>query len=130
MLMSTRIDIKAWAEAYIRVNEDHAITDESHPDYLAAYEFMDELIGQLAEDCWLGILEVVKLKPSDWVLGMLAAGPVEDLLEYSGAEFIERIEIEAQKNKDFRQMLQGTWESGSPEVWQRFIAARGLSNDT
>ena len=68
---------------------------------------------------------VVRKKPSDWVLGMLAAGPVEDLLQQSGSQFIERIETEARRDPTFRSMLNGVWKSGSPEVWTRLEAARG-----
>lgn len=77
--MKKPIDIEAWASSYIAVNEARATLNESHPDYLSAYEFMDELVEPIAEECWQGILAVVSKKPSDYVLGMLAAGPVEDL---------------------------------------------------
>ena len=100
-------DIGGWAEAYIRVHEAGASLDESHPDYLAAYEFMIELVGEAAEQCWSGILEVVRRRPPERVLGMVAAGLVEDLLDGSGAVFIERIEAEAATDPVFRRMLRG-----------------------
>jgi len=127
--MESSTDIEAWATAYIAVHEARASLDESHPDFLSAYRFMENLVGPIAEECWQGILAVVRKKPSDWVLGMLAAGPVEDLLMCSGPEFIERIEIEARQNPDFRRMLHGAWKSGSPEIWARFEAARGASEN-
>ena len=127
--MGDPLDIDAWATAYIAVNEAHANLDESHPDFLAAYYFMGELVGPLAEECWQGILAVVRKKPSDWVLGMLAAGPMEDLLMCSGPLFIERIELEARRSPDFRNMLHGVWQSSTPEVWARVVAARGPSEN-
>ena len=45
-------DIDEWAEAYIRVHEAEASLVENHPDYLAAYEFIQDLKGPLAETCW------------------------------------------------------------------------------
>ena len=123
--MRETIDIEKWATAYISVHEARASLDEAHPDFLAAYYFMDELVGPIAEECWQGILAVVRKKPSDSVLGMLAAGPVEDLLEQSGSQFIERIETEARRDPTSRSMLNGVWKSGSPEVWTRLEAARG-----
>jgi hypothetical protein len=122
-------NIDAWAAAYIAVNEARANFDESHPDYLAAYCFMQELVGPVAEECWQGILAVVRRQPSEWVLGMLAAGPMEDLVMCSGADFIGRIELEARRNPDFRRMLHGVWSSGTPEVWARLVAARGSSEN-
>jgi len=125
--MDTSLDIEKWAEAYIRVQEAQASLDESNPDYLAAYEFMQELTGPVAEDCWRGILAVVKRRPSERVLGMLAASLVEDLLEGSGESFIERIEEQSRIDPVFRQMLHGVWQSGTPNVWARVESARGAN---
>jgi hypothetical protein len=116
-------DVEEWAEAYIRVHEAEASLDESHPDYLAAYEFIQDLKGPLAEVCWQGILAVVARKPSERVLGMVAAGLMEDLLEDAGEAFIERIEQQAAVNPVFKAMLSGCWQSGSAAVWARFEAA-------
>jgi hypothetical protein len=117
-------NIDAWADAYIRVHEANASLDRDHPDYLAAYEFMADVSGARSEECWLGILAVVQRRPSQRVLGMLAAGLVEDLLDEAGDQFIVRIEGEAQRDPVFKDMLNGVWESGSAEVWARFEAAR------
>lgn len=122
-------NIDAWADAYIRVHEAEASLDETHPDYLAAYEFMEELVGRRAEECWKGVLAVVSKRPSERVLGMLAAGIMEDLLEDSGTEFIDRIEEQASSDPVFKRMLGGIWESGAPEVWSRLLAAREATND-
>jgi hypothetical protein len=121
--------IEEWAEAYIRVHDANAGLDEAHPDYLAAYEFMDDIVGSRAEECWCGILAVVRRSPSERVLGMLAAGLVEDLLEGAGADFIERIEDAARYDPVFRSMLGGVWESGTPEVWKRLETARQGANN-
>ena len=117
-------DIDAWAEAYIRVQDAEAHLNREHPDYLAAYEFIDDLKGSRAEECWAGILAVVLRRPSERVLGMVAAGLMGDLLVGAGAQFIERIEAEARRDPVFKGMLHGVWESGAPEVWARFEAAR------
>ena len=117
-------DIEAWAEAYIRVQDAEETLNQQHPDYLAAYEFMENLKGARAEECWSGILAVVRRKPSEKVLGMVAAGLMEDLLEGAGAEFIDRIEVESRRNPTFRAMLGGVWKSGPADVWARLEAAR------
>ena len=125
--MENLFDANAWAIAYIAAHEDRALLDDTHPHHLAAYYFMEELVGPIAEECWQGILVVVKRKPSTYVVGMLAAGPVEDLITYSGLEFIDRIELEARQSPDFRRMLHGAWEIGNSEIWTRVEAARGPS---
>jgi hypothetical protein len=124
-VMAAPLQIDEWADAYIRVHDAGAGLDENHPDYLAAYEFLDELTGPRAEECWLGILAVVARRPSEKVLGMLAAGPVEDLLECSGDRFIDRIELQASRDPVFRRMLHGAWKSGSDDTWARVVEARG-----
>ncbi len=126
--MKSQEGMKDWAEAYIRVHDERATLDDSHPDHAAAYRFMGELSEKDSEQCWQGILQVVSMSPSDWVLGMLACGPVEDLLTNSGAKFIERIELQAAKNDEFRQMLHEVFECGDQVVWQRFVKARGIDN--
>lgn len=120
--MGSYLNIEEWADAFIRVNDEDGCQNESHPDFLAAYEFMDLLVGDEAERCWRGILAVVDRCPSDRVLGALAAGPVEDLLTYSGRAFIERIEVEERRNTVFRQMLKGVWKSGDAAVWARIAS--------
>ena len=114
-----------WAEAYIRAQDSYEDLDESHPDRQAIYEFMVELTGNVAEECWAGILEVVKRRPSEKVLGMVGAGLLEDLLDGSGPQFIERIELQARMDPVFRRMLHSAWEIGPPEVWARVELARG-----
>ena len=126
--MNPYSDVNVWADAYIRVHDAEASLDESHPDYLAAYEFMEELVGARAEECWSGVLAVISRRPSERVLGMLAAGIMEDLLQDSGALFIDRIEEQARKDPLFKSMLDGIWESGSQEVWLRLEAARQGTN--
>jgi hypothetical protein len=120
-------DIEAWAAAYIRVHDANASLDATHPDYLAAYEFMADVSGPKAEECWSGILAVVRRRPSAHVLGMVAAGLVEDLLDEAGPHFIHRIEAEAARDAVFKAMLNGVWASGAPEVWARVEAARSDS---
>ncbi len=59
--MGSYVNSDEWAEAYIRVNEENGCMDESRPDFLAAYEFRDELVGDKAERYWSGILAVVQI---------------------------------------------------------------------
>ena len=78
-----------------------------------------------AEDAWIAILEIVARKPPAQVISMLAAGPLEDLINKWGASFIERIELKARQEPDFRHVLGGVWQCRSPEVWARISRLRG-----
>ncbi len=61
------------------------------------------------EILWRFILIVHNRSVSDNVAGMLAAGPLEDLLCDCGPEFIDRIEALARTDKRFRYLLKGIW---------------------
>lgn len=59
------------------------------------------------------------------VRGVLAAGPLEDLLAKHGPSIIEDIERLAPADPLFRETLGGVWQSDmTPEVWARVQAAQ------
>jgi hypothetical protein len=118
--------IEEWASAYIAYQEDHENHRDDHPLFWATSWFMlisDDEPGP--EECWRAILEVLSRNPSEHVLGMLAAGALEDLIERAGPTFIDRIEQQTRRDPAFRHLLGGVWESSTPEVWARVEAARG-----
>jgi hypothetical protein len=82
----------------------------------------------LAHDDWLtatAICEEIATQSDDpYVLGMLGAGPLEDLLEYHGTHVIEPFLKAAKTNPRFRQALRSVWECSDPEVWERFKSVR------
>ncbi|WP_420991794.1 DUF6869 domain-containing protein [Cupriavidus sp. 30B13] len=79
---------------------------------------------------WELVLEILAHTRNDRVLGALAAGELEDLIEYHGGAFIERIEQRAASDPRFRRLLCGVWRSSTPEVWARILAASdGNFND-
>ena len=53
------------------------------------------------ERAWRVILAVTERAPPDWVLAILGAGPLEDLLRAHGLDFIDRVEQEAVRNQTF-----------------------------
>ena len=57
----------------------------------------------------------------------LYRGPLEDLVEDWGPEFIERIELMSRQSPPFRHLLGGVWKSSTNEVWIRIEQARGKS---
>ena len=117
-------NIEDWASAYIAFQQDGRSSDENHPFWWAAERFMEDL-G--AEYCWSAILAVLAKSPPDSVIGMLAAGPLEDLIHQAGPQYVDRIELEARRNPAFRHLLGGVWQSSTPDVWARIESARGGS---
>ncbi|MBA3485713.1 MAG: hypothetical protein H0T88_00730 [Lysobacter sp.] len=114
-----------WVEDYIRAQELGGV-DADHPLWWAIARFFD--LGETdPEACWQAILEIVQRQPSEQILGVLSAGPLEDLIEEHGLQFIDRIEDEARKSPVFRRMLRSVWESSSDDVWARVQRASELS---
>jgi hypothetical protein len=115
-----RSQIESWADAYIGVQSAPPHQKEGHPSYWAIDKFMLVLDdSESPEDCFSAILTVLEKEPSDDVLGVLAAGPLEDLLHYHGTEFIDKIEIEARRNPEFRDLLGGVWYTKEDELQKR-----------
>ena len=121
----TRDEISAWASAYIDAQQDPTLFERGNTLWWAVDKFMHGSSCASPEDCWAAILEVLSRNPPDKVLGVLAAGPLEDLIDDHGPEYIGHIETEARRNASFRQLLGGVWKSSTPEVWARVQKARG-----
>jgi hypothetical protein len=99
-------DVIAWFE------DEHALED---------FSFCQEN----PELVWQAILEVVRRDLSDEEKGDLAAGPLEELLYFHGADFIDRVEQAAQTNEQFNHLLGGVWRAEMPlEIWERVEKVR------
>jgi hypothetical protein len=116
-------DSKSWAIAYVEAQTCGESVHENHPLWWPIGRFFD-LQYDRPEECWQAILAVLDLNPQESVLGVLAAGPLEDLIDDHGEDFIERIEIEARHSPPFRALLQGVWKSSTPAIWARIERAR------
>jgi hypothetical protein len=80
------------------------------------------------EAAWAAIVELSQQPLTDQQVAVLAAGPLEDLLHYHGAAFIDRVEKEARVYWAFRHLLGGVWRSSIPEqVWARVERIRGAA---
>jgi hypothetical protein len=120
----SRADVRDWAIAYIEAQESPRPADLDHPLWWSIERTLVLDTLDKAEDVWALILEVLARTKSPRVIGMLGAGPMEDLLEGWGTQFIERIETTARRDPAFREMLRGVWESGTPDIWARLVSIR------
>ena len=92
-----------------------------------AVAFLDEVVYEDPELAWTLVLDFVSLNLDDHAAGCLAAGPLEDLIEYHGKQFIARIEDEAGRDPIFKRLLGEVGECGEPDVWSRVVKARERS---
>ena len=93
---------------------------EKQNDDLVGFDEFDWFVRKHPEHAWQCILATVADARSEPFLGVLAAGPMEDLLGYQGAAFIDRVEQEAQRNPRFAWMLGGVWQCQiTNENWAR-----------
>lgn len=104
--------------------------DELESEWLSGEDctMSDGLLEPFAapEAVWQAVIRIMQHELTEVQISLLAAGPVEDLLVHYGAQFIERIEAEAQRSPAFAHVLGGVWQSDTPqEIWQRVEAARG-----
>jgi hypothetical protein len=121
----TPADVDEWARTYIEAQllPEGELT-HTHPLWWSVERFMQLTDRERAEDAWTTILEVLSRTRAEEALGILAAGPLEDLISEWGPSFIDRIETEARRNPAFQALLRGVWKSGDPSVCERVAAAR------
>jgi hypothetical protein len=93
--------------------------------WLAGEHTMFDTCTEQPEVAWSATLSLLERDLTGEQLELLAAGPLETLLAYHGAAFIERVEREAQSNPRFNRLLGGVWRHEMPEeLWERVQRAR------
>jgi hypothetical protein len=77
------------------------------------------------EVAWQAILQILQRDLTDDQKASLAAGPLEMLLSYHGAAFIDRVEEQAQRNPRLNHLLGGVWRTDmAQDVWDRVERVR------
>ncbi len=99
----------------------------------------DREVGQLVvmmnftatgDQQWQFILAAVSRVTYDEELGQIAAGPIEHLLGWHGAEFNERVEQHAKEDSKFARALTGVWQYlMGAEVWSGIRAFQEQVSD-
>jgi hypothetical protein len=90
---------------------------------LIGFDEFDWVVREHPEHAWQCILATLADARAKPYLGILAAGPVEDLLSHHGSAFIERVENEARRNPNFAWLLGGVWRfQMTKEIWTRVQA--------
>jgi hypothetical protein len=77
------------------------------------------------ERLWTVAIEILELLDDDeeLLIASIGAGPLEDLLNRNGADYIDRIVERARQNRRFRVAASCVWPSRiDPAIWQRLQA--------
>src|SRR5581483_5575362 len=70
------------------------------------------------EATWRTILSILGKNPPEVVVGQIAAGPLEDLLDIHGREFIDRVELECRSNPELAKLLSGIYRGDiDDDIW-------------
>ena len=86
---------------------------------------MFDVCTEEPEVAWLAILQILRRGLTEEQKEWLAAGPLETLLSWHGATFIDRVELEARSSPSFNHLLGGVWRQGmSEETWGHVQEAR------
>ena len=119
------MDLNEIVDAWLAGTEADEGTPERESNWWAIEQVIDWSLDRQGEHLWRFITTVYKRDLSDTAIGVLAAGPLEDLLAKQGPEFIERVEELARKDPKFNHLLGGVWRNSmTVEVWERVQAAR------
>lgn len=124
-ISSLRPNLETVVDAWILAQdaEEHSVQYEEN--YWAIAYVLDWDSPADEERLWEFILKTHHRDKSDEVVGMLAAGPLENLLSSAGAKYIDRIEQLAKDDEKFNYLLGGVWKLGCPDdVWERLLKAR------
>jgi len=99
--------------------------DETKSNDLTGWLEFNWVVEDDPELGWMAIIEAINQPRMERYLGILSAGPLEDLLDLHGPAFIERIEQHARSNASFARILGGVWQSAMPDsIWKRVQAVQ------
>lgn len=81
--------------------------------YRWASQGLDELVRNCPEAAWPIIIRLVTASPSDEILAIVAAGPLESLLCGHGEAFVDRVVAASKGDSRFRKCLRAVWGQSS-----------------
>lgn len=129
MWMKQAKTLDGWVDAYLEANEVLVEKPDVNGPHWWPIERAMVTSRQVSPDAlWEFILAVLARNPPEHTVHCLAAGPLEELIGYFGADFIDHIEAAARDDDAFRDLLHGVWEPHgvSAEIWRRVERARGI----
>jgi hypothetical protein len=90
------------------------------------FDFQSELVTNDPLEALELVKAILEIEDNPNVLGLLAAGLLEDLIPSQDSPVVDAVVAEAERNPRFRHLLGGVWfYSMSPEVAEKLEKARG-----
>ena len=89
--------------------------DGDRDRYFAAWEQVYSMVHEQPDEAWTLILELIDRASDELTLAYIAAGPLEDLINWHGPASIDRIEARALADPKFRRALRGVWPREGPD---------------
>jgi hypothetical protein len=126
-------DLDALAQGFIdHVSQPHVwdkdmvLRERDNSNTKWAMDKVLDITYERPHELWDLILEVLRRNPDDYVMSVLAAGPLEDYLVKGGEDAITRVEAQAASDSHFKHLLGGVWRNDMSEsTWARVLACRG-----
>jgi len=99
--------------------------DRGDPEEMAWSDLCVFELDAHPEELFAFCLRAIRKAENPWQVGLVAAGPLEELIATQGAAIIDRLEEAARRSARIRFALTGIWQGETaPEVWARIEAAR------
>lgn len=107
------------------------LTDDGDPEDMAWTDLCVFELDAHPEELFAFVLRAIRKAENAWQVGLLAAGPLEDLLAAHGAAYIAQLEDQARRSARLRYALTGVWTQDlpDPDVKARVEAARIAAMD-
>jgi hypothetical protein len=115
---SPNIDEETLASTYLRQYQTKSDSD------FWAYKQVSDIVRNRPQDGWRLARRLIELAPDDAALAYVAAGPLEDMVNWWGNELREEIEQEARRNRRFLEalgMIRVSEGKDSPHAWWRAL---------
>ncbi|MGO9134197.1 MAG: DUF6869 domain-containing protein [Methylovirgula sp.] len=106
-----------------RFGDRKSKANEDNPEHRVALSLIDQTLRDWPSALAVCI-EVAVESDDPWILEILGAGPLEDLLENHGDTVLNHFLAAAKDNPNFRQALYHIWSCTDKDVWLRFLQIR------
>jgi hypothetical protein len=122
-------ELQKIVDAWIVAQEAEEGSTEHEKNQWALSEVIWWPVRDQSDLLWRFILTAYQRELSENASGMLAAGPIENLLSTFGEEYIGRVEELAAKDERFKSILCDVWRLGmTDEAGARLRSARRGAN--
>ena len=104
-------EIEKLADEWIEARTTHGSLENSVLDWELPFSNPEVCLKVIVR-----VLEKIDTTTDNDIFGILAAGPLEDLLTENGEAVVDRVETLARRNPEFRKLLNGIYDSDVKET--------------